>query len=109
MKVLLDEHLTHDLRALLQGHDVYTVHFMKWDGVSNGFLLAKAAGAGFDVLVTNDAGFKSEQNRATLPCSVVYLNAPSNAPEVVTPLAPKLLRALKVLQPRSFLDLSTFD
>lgn len=65
MKLLLDEHLTHELRGLLIGHEVYSVRYMKWDGVRNGSLLANAAAEGFDALITNDGGIAFEQNRAT--------------------------------------------
>ena len=39
MKILLDENLPHRLRLLLTGHDVFTVAFMKWNGVENGELI----------------------------------------------------------------------
>lgn len=109
MKLLLDEHLTPQLRALLTGHDVYTVQFINWRSVVNGALLARAAEHGFYALITNDGGIYYQQNRALLPCAVVYLGAETNAPESVLPLAPKLLRALEILPPRSFLDLSGFE
>jgi predicted nuclease of predicted toxin-antitoxin system len=52
MKLLLDENLPHQLRRELPGHDCYTVAYMGWAGVENGDLLALAASAGFDALVT---------------------------------------------------------
>jgi len=58
MKVLLDENLPHDLRHFLPGHEVFTVAFLGWAGVENGALLAKAAGEGFGVVVTKDAGIE---------------------------------------------------
>jgi hypothetical protein len=109
MKLLLDEHITPQLRLELVGHDVYTVQYMNWRSTVNGLLLAKAAENGFYALITNDGGIYYEQNQATLPCSVVYLDAETNAPESVLPLAPKLLRALETLPPRSYLNLSDFE
>jgi predicted nuclease of predicted toxin-antitoxin system len=103
MKILLDEHLSHRLRPLLVGHDVFSVKFMGWRGVSNGELLARAAAAGFEVLLTMDAGIPYEQNLSSLPCSVVVLKATSTAVEHISPLIPKLLAALPTLAPRSFL------
>lgn len=102
MRVLLDENLSHRLRPLLNGHDVVSVKFMGWRGLKNGELLKRAAGAGFDVLLTMDAGIGYEQNRATLPCSVVVLKAESNAIEHLKPLIPSILRSLETLAPRTF-------
>jgi len=36
VRVLLDEHLPHDLIAELTGHDVETVQGLGWSGVKNG-------------------------------------------------------------------------
>jgi hypothetical protein len=64
-------------------------------------LLAKAAEAGFDALITIDAGIQYEQNLSALPCSVIILKAPSNALEHLQPLLPNLLRTLSDLKPRT--------
>jgi predicted nuclease of predicted toxin-antitoxin system len=101
MKLLLDENLSHRLRPLLAGHEVFTVAFMRWRGLSNGALLAKAAEAGFDALITMDAGIQYEQNLSALPCSVVILEAESNALEHLKPLVPQLLQTLGSLKPQS--------
>ena len=62
MKILLDENLPHRLRPLLIGHDVFTVAFMKWNGVENGELFTSAAADGFGVVITKDTGMPYEQN-----------------------------------------------
>lgn len=61
MRVLLDEHLPLDLAAELVGHEVSTVRDEGWTGMKNGELLATAAAAGFEVLVTNDRGIEHQQ------------------------------------------------
>ena len=99
MKILLDENLPHRLRPLLTGHDVFTVAFMKWNGVQNGELLALAAADGFDVVITKDTGMPYEQNPERLPCSIVVLEASSNELEDIRPLVPSLLELLKALPP----------
>jgi predicted nuclease of predicted toxin-antitoxin system len=99
MKLLLDENLPHQLRHEIPGHDCYTVAFMGWAGVDNGALLARAAGAGFDALLTKDANLQYEQNLVNLPLAVVVLRAPSNDIDDLRPLVPALLRALAALQP----------
>ncbi len=101
MKVLLDENIPHALRTRITGHDVYTVRHKRWDRIRNGSLLALAGSEGFDVLVTMDAGFAHEQNSAALPVAVLILSAPSNRPEHVLPLAPKISAALDGMMPRT--------
>ena len=101
MKVLFDENMPHPFRRQLVGHDVFTVAFMRWRGLRNGRLLARAADHGFDVMVTTDRGIAYEQNPATLPVSVVILHAPSNGEDDLAVLVPELLRTLATLPPRS--------
>ena len=101
MKLLLDENLPHRLRPLLVGHDVYTVAYMKWNGIENGELLNLAAKNAFDALVTKDNGMPYEQNTAALPCALVVLKAPSNALSDLEPLVPRILAQLKMLTPKS--------
>jgi predicted nuclease of predicted toxin-antitoxin system len=101
MKVLLDENMPHKLRQNLPGHEVVTVAFLNWGGIRNGQLLANAASAGFDVLLTMDAGIEYEQNLSALPCSVIVVRAESNAFEHIAPHLPAILAALVTLAPRS--------
>ncbi|HEX5472653.1 MAG TPA: DUF5615 family PIN-like protein [Lacipirellulaceae bacterium] len=105
MKLLLDEHLPHQLRHEIPGHEVYTVAYMGWAGVENGELLLRANHSGFDAIITNDAGVEHEQNCDTLPIAVVFLNAGANTLESLRPLVPELLTVLKALQPRTFAKL----
>jgi hypothetical protein len=106
MKLLLDEHLPHSLRQEIVGHDVDTVAFMGWSGIENGELLSRASAESFDALITNDRGMKYEQNLASLPLSVVYLNASANTIETLRQLIPDVLAALSALQPCKFVRLS---
>lgn len=101
MKLLLDENLPHRLRPLLSAHDVYTVDFMGWKGIENGKLLSLAAANGFDALITKDNGMPYEQNLPALPCSIVVLEAPSNALSDIQPLVPALLAVLGTIAPGS--------
>jgi predicted nuclease of predicted toxin-antitoxin system len=101
MKLLLDENLPHRLRPLLVGHEVFTVAYMKWNGIENGELLALAGNHGFDAIVTKDNGMPYEQNTATLPCGLIILAAPSNALDDIKPLVPKILARLQSLTPKT--------
>src|SRR3954447_4179498 len=100
MKLLLDENLPHQLRPLLEGHDVFTVAYMKWQGIENGELLALAGANGFDAILTKDSGIAYEQNVAALPCALVVISAPSNSIRHLRPLVPALLEALEQLEPK---------
>ena len=106
MKLLLDECLPVDLRLRITCHDVFTVRFMRWHGIKNGKLLALAAADGFDAFVTTDHAIEREQNAATLPLSVVILDAMSNDEDDLLPLIPALLKTLNHLAPRCFTHVS---
>ena len=105
MKLLLDENLPHKLRLHLPGHDVFTSAYMGWAGIRNGDLLSRAATAGFDAMLTLDAGIEYEQNLINLPCSVIIIRAASNAFEHVQPHIPAILTAIQKLPPKSLLKI----
>ena len=104
MRILLDEHISHELRPFLSIHEVFTVGYMGWQGLKNGELFDNASAHGFEVVITNDSGVEHEQNRATLPVSVLFLSALSNRIEDIRPLLPQILLALSTIRPRSFFD-----
>lgn len=74
---------------------------MGWSGVTNGELLAKAADAAFDALVTMDVGFERHQ-RASLPVTLILVRAASTTLDDLKPLVPAVLKALESAAPRSF-------
>ncbi len=94
MKVLIDESLDVDLRHELVGHDAFTISFMRWKGLKNGALLARASAEGFEALITSDREIEYQQNLAALPCAVFILLADSNGIDDLKPLVPNLMRAL---------------
>jgi len=75
VKVLLDECLPQKLRHYIENHEVATVGYMGWSGITNGKLLAAAEDAGFDVLLTGDKGLGYQNNLAGRPIGVVALSA----------------------------------
>ena len=107
MKLLLDENLPHKLRAELAGHEVFTTAFMGWSGVENGPLLALAANAGFDALITNDRGLEYQRNQVALPLAVVVLLAKANTIEAIRPLYPAMREAFRDLKPRTLVKVGT--
>src|SRR4051794_30574049 len=106
MKLLLDENLSHRLRPLILGHEVFSVKYLGWRGIRNGALIERAATEGFDALITFDSGIEYEQNLSALPCSVILLVAETSSLEHLTPLIPKLLIELAHLRPKSFIRIS---
>ena len=106
MKLLLDENLPHQLRLELPGHDVFTAAYMTWSCIENGELLALAAGAGFDAVITNDRGLEYQQNLDVLPVAVIVLLVKANTMEAIRPLCSELLATLARLRPREFVKLS---
>ena len=94
MRVLLDECVTHELRTLVTGHDVYTVAYLGWSGTRNGQLIARAAGEGFDALVTTDKNIRHQVSEGTLPIPVIILDVLTNDIDDVLPTLPALLAVL---------------
>jgi hypothetical protein len=74
---------------------------MGWAGLENGALLASAASAGFDALLTKDAKLQYEQNLTDLPIAVVILHARSNDMDDIRPLIAPLLTALASLRSKA--------
>ncbi len=103
MKILLDENLPHALRHLLPTHEVFTVAYLGWKGVGNGKLLAMAADAGFQAVMTTDRGIEYEQNIHALPLAVVVIMGRSNDESDLIPLLPRLLGALDALLPKTLI------
>ncbi len=98
MTILLDECLPRRLGRLLAGHEVKTTRQMNWQGLSNGKLLS-AADPHFDVFLTVDKNLVVQQKFEGLHLAVIVLRAPSNKIEDLSPLVPRILALLPVLQP----------
>ena len=94
MRLLLDECVPKRLAREFAGHEVSTVTEVGWSGLSNGELLRLAAGE-YDVLITVDQGIEFQQNISRSPIPIILLVAPSNEIEVLRPLVPNALAALR--------------
>ena len=105
MKLLLDHCVDRRLAASLRAHSVSTAAELGWEQLRNGALLADAAGAGFDAVLTTDANLKSQQDLATLPIAVVVLRARSNRLADLLPLVPRLEESLAALAPRTLIEI----
>lgn len=98
MRILLDECVPRPLRRELTGHDVRTIQEMGWAGKKNGELLALAAGAGFEALLTVDQNLRHQQDLSASGVAVVVMVAPSNRLADLVPLIPRVEVALGGIQ-----------
>jgi predicted nuclease of predicted toxin-antitoxin system len=105
MKILLDENLPLDLRHFLAEHQVFTVAYMGWKGVSNGALLACAGDAKFDLLITRDSGIEYQQNLTNLPIAVIVVPRQAMKLKELLPLIPRLLDAINSMAPNTLVRL----
>ena len=101
MRLLLDEQVPRVFADEMPGHEVCTAQEMGWSGIENGDLLAAAAEAGFEALITLDRGIEFQQNLVALPMAVVVVKAKSNRIEALLSLAGRVLKALEELEPKT--------
>ena len=106
MRLLLDECVPARLRKALPSHVVTTVGQAGWSGIKNGKLLALAA-ASFDAFVTVDKNLPYKQNAASLPITVLVLDAVSNELTYLLPLVPALEREPSNLAPGRYVFVRT--
>ncbi len=78
MRLLLDNCVDVRAAGLFAGHEVVHVLERGWDGLVNGQLIATAAGAELQVLVTVDKNLRDQQNLEKLPLSVLELDVLKN-------------------------------
>jgi hypothetical protein len=95
VKLLLDNCVDIHVKALFAAHEVEHVLDRGWDALSNGKLLATAAAAGFQALVTVDKNLRYQQNLQTLPLAVIELDVVKNRMDELSRLTPFLARALQ--------------
>ena len=103
--LLLDENLPRLLLRHLAPHSGSTVQQMRWDGTKNGRLLQRAAEE-FDALITMDGNLRYQQNLKSFDIGVILLQAPTNRPDHVLPLAPKIVEAAYEIAPGTLVVVS---
>ena len=96
MKILLDECIPRKLKYSLPDHECHTVPEAGLAGQKNGALLDLAESAGFEIFVTMDKGLEYEQNLAGRSIAILILRAKSNRLADLLPLAPDILRTIKL-------------
>ena len=97
MKVLLDEMLPAAVAGLLPDHTVTTAKAAGYAGLSNGELMRRAVGDGFDVLVTADLNLPAQQNVPASGIAVVLVRGSRMAD--IEPQALRIRAALAGAEP----------
>ncbi|MEM1093090.1 MAG: hypothetical protein AAGJ10_00685 [Bacteroidota bacterium] len=93
MKVLLDHNVPHRLRLDLAPLDVSTTHYMGWNNLDNGDLMAAAAQADFRVLITADRGVGFQQGLAAYSIGLVFLHIHPFTYPAIRPFAAAITEA----------------
>jgi len=99
MRVLLDENFPLELVRDLVGHDCTHVVSQGWQGTKNGQLLALASEAGFDVLLTFDAGIPKDHDISQRSISVFVVQPEGQGPKATRALIGDILTALESWEP----------
>lgn len=106
MKILFDHCVAKPLRKFLPGHEVKTTREMRWEGLKNGALLAKAEEAGFDLLLTVDQNLRYQQNLSGHAIAVVVMIANGITVDDLRPLIPAVENILLTIQPGHVYEVS---
>ncbi len=86
------------MKRLLPGHETATVAEMGWEEAPDGDLIPVAE-AEFDVLLTGDKNFPSQQNLQGRSIALIVLAARRNILQTMAPLMPLVLALLPTVQP----------
>ena len=104
MRVLLDNNMPHELRHHFGEPggaarvDVMTAKYRGWDTLRNGQLLREAQRE-FDVMVTLDRGFATEQKIANFNIAVILLRPSSSDIDDILPLVNEAAKLLTTCRP----------
>ena len=96
MKIVLDNCVDIHAKVLFTPHEVLHVLDLGWDSLSNGKLIAAAAAAGFEILLTVDKNIRHHQNLNALPVAVIELDVVKNRLEEISKLAVFVPRAIEL-------------
>ena len=94
MKILLDENLPKRLKKDFEGHTVFTVRDMGWNGIKNGLLLERTLTNGFQCFFTFDKNMQFQQNFEKYSIPVIVLNSGNNTYLSIAKLLPHIMAIL---------------
>ena len=101
MKILLDENIPVQLKAVFRGHEVQSVNdpSVGWKNIQNGLLLKVMEGR-FDVLITADRNMYAQQNLMGRSIAIVVL--PTNRRNDVLALSELIATIVDGVQPATY-------
>jgi predicted nuclease of predicted toxin-antitoxin system len=99
LKILFDHNAPAYLLKLVPG--ATTAHLLGWVDLSNGRLLEKAESDGFEVLVTLDRGFQSQQNLTQRRIGIVILATRDQSRVALQEVGARLAGQLDGIEPGS--------
>lgn len=105
MRILLDNCVPYRAKRLFEGHDVQHTTDLSWEELSNGRLLAAAAGERFDVMLTVDKKIKFEQNLDRLPLTVIEIDTSDSRFAAIEIIAIQLHDAMKFVNRFRFISI----
>ncbi|MEO6218885.1 MAG: DUF5615 family PIN-like protein [Ginsengibacter sp.] len=96
MKILLDENIDVRFKRLFDNeeHVVFTVKDLNWLGIKNGILLKLFIENHFDLFITADKNFISQQNLTNLTLTILVLNVRLNVLKNITVLYKDILKVI---------------
>lgn len=106
MKILFDHCVAKPFRKYLPGHEIKTTREMRWEGLSNGALLAKAEEAGFDLLLTVDQNLRYQQNLSGRTIAVLVMVSNGITVDDLRSLVPALENILLTIKPGQVYEVS---
>jgi predicted nuclease of predicted toxin-antitoxin system len=95
MRILLDECIDESLRHHVSQHDCQTCRFAGFKGLANGKLIAAAANAGFDVIITVDQKFTESAEPFRSSLSLVVLRTRTTNIDDLVALMPRVHEVLR--------------
>lgn len=105
MKILLDHCVDRRLKRLLVEYQIATAREMGWESFKNGALLARAAAAGFFVMLSVDQNIKHQQNLTKLPLAIIVMVARvNNRYETLAPYIPEVKAVLSTVAPGQYVE-----
>jgi len=88
---LIYENLPKRLKKDFEGHIVFTVRDMGWNGIKNGLLLERMLANGFQCFFTFDKNMQFQQNFEKYSIPVIVLNSDNNTYLSIAKLLPQIL------------------
>ena len=103
VKVLLDQCTPALLRPLLDKHEVHTAYEEGWDRLRNGELLSATEAAGFDLVITADKNWPSQQNLDSSRLAILVL--PTNNWPKLKVRADEIVAEIDTMRPGEFREM----